>query len=164
MRYVSIPGYAKEYRISEEGVVQSKRRNGKWVALNTRIERSSLKVKLYTSDGKRHSKAVKSLMRDCFLGGPKEGYRLTNINGMISDCSIYNLKWVKQSQLRKIHGRKSRKPVIKVDRYGAPLAYYSSIHEAAAENYVSIACVSRRCNKVIKDPFRYMDFDFKFER
>lgn len=164
MRYVSIPGYAKEYRISEEGIIQSKRRNGKWATVKARVERSQLQVKLYRKDGTRHSRSVKSLMRDCFLGGPREGYRLTNANSMISDCSIYNLKWVKQSQLHKIHGHKSRKPVVKVDRYGAPLAYYSSIHEAAAKNYVSIACVSRRCNKVIKDPFRYLDFDFKFER
>ena len=164
MRYVSIPGYAREYRISEEGVVQSKRRNGKWVEVKTRVERSSLQVKLYRANGTRHSVAVKSLMRDFFLGGVREGYRLTNSNGMISDCSIYNLKWVEQSQLHKIHGRKSRKPVVKVDRYGAQLAHYSSIREAAADNYVSIACVSRRCNNVIKDPFRYLDFDFKFER
>lgn len=164
MRYVTISGYAKEYRINEEGVVESKRRNGEWKEVQARVERSSLQIKLYRADGTRHSLAVKSLMRDCFLGGKKLGYRLTNANGMISDCSIYNLKWVKQSELHKIHGRKSRKPVVKLDKFGGILAYYSSMHEAASENYVSVAAVSRRCNNAIKDPFRYLDFTFKFER
>lgn len=162
--WVMIHGYARPYRINEDGVIQSKSLGGNWHDLKTHVEKSSLKVKLYRKDGTRHSLAVKSLMRDTFLGGPRDGYCLTNANGMISDCSVYNLKWVKRNELRKLHGHKSRKPVVKIDRYGKVLEHYRSVKEAAKKNYLCIASVSRRCNRIIKDPFRYLDFDFRFER
>lgn len=164
MRYVSIPGYAKEYRISEEGVVQRKRPNGSWTNVAPSMERSALYVKLRRDDGTRHSKSVRSLMRDAFFGGPRKGYCLTSANGMKYDCSLYNLRWKRIQEARATCGRMKRKPVVKINRQGEVVEFYGSIVEAAKKNYVSTASVSRRCNQELDDPFGCFDFTFEFER
>lgn len=164
MEYREIKGYKYPYRISEEGKITKKLRSGKWISISAHIDRSALRVKLINPDGSRKTVAVKSLMRDLFFGGKRTGMCLTQKNGMISDCSVYNLKWVPRYSVNTTRCNKTRVPVEKIDEQGNVLDVYKSMTEAAAKNYVCISSVSHRCSNKVANPFKTFGFSFRYAR
>lgn len=163
MEYRYIKGYKNPYRISDQGVLEKKLSNGKWKIIKPSLVSNILRVKLVRPDGSRHHVTVRALMRDYFMGGERKGMCVTCRNNMQTDCALENLIFVPRYCAATSGAGENRKPVAKVDKYGAVLEVYRSIREAAKKNYMSESSVSERCHNKIKDPFKRCYYSFKFE-
>ena len=160
-----IEGYLYDYQINDLGQIRKVNPDGSIIMLKpvknkeTGIYSTSLRV----AKNKRKRVAVKYLMDEVFFGGyaKKNGLCITHKNGIQTDCSKYNLKFVKQSQLGKMY-KNAEKRVVKVDKMGRMIEFYASCKEAAEKNFISPTAVYNRVNNKVKHPFRLDGYTYKF--
>lgn len=160
-----IPGYRIPYRISETGRVQ--RYDGSaWIDLATRLgdHGKRVVVTLRRPDGTAQMTPVTHLMANAFMGGLRKGQAVIHKNGLKSDNELVNLQIVTQKQATELSRRANRRPVVKVNRKGEILAVYSSAEEAAKKEHYCAATIRARCNRLIKNPWKTSDINFRWER
>lgn len=92
-----------------------------------------------------------------------EGYVLAHKNGCAGDCAVENLHYITRHELGKQSGGNGRKSVEKISKTGEVLDLYKSLTEAAEKSYVSRGTVFKHCSGKVKNPFRLMDFTFRYE-
>ena len=163
MEYREIHGYKYLYRVWDEGFVEMLGKRGEWKRLKqTKIYGTHGIVYAFRfakTDGGRHMKRKKKTVWEAFRGPVPEGYQ---VNGRYSnaDCSLENLFIAKRGLQDK---DRYRRPVAMYDRDGNIVEVYKSVKEAAEKNYMSPLAVRRRCNRKIKDPFFWYEYDFRYD-
>lgn len=164
MKYRYIEGFKFRYRISDRGTVEKEIAPGEWKPLIPYVHRSSAWVKLRRENAPSKSCRIMSLMRDYFMGGPRQGMRVARKSVSILDCSLKNLHWVPVGKIADRAHREHKKAVSKIDREGNVLATYPSVTEAAKKNYLSLMCIVRRCQSKIQNPYELIGYTFRYER
>lgn len=169
-RWVNLDGYMFEYRIGDAGTVQRKRADGSWRTMKTWFQRphrhigaGKLVVKLTVSKGVAVRYDVDRLVEAAFMPPRPEGYVLAHKNGCAGDCAVENLHYITRHALGKLSGGNGRRSIEKISKTGEVLDLYKSLTEAAEKNYVHRATVYKHCNGKIQNPFKYLDFSFRYE-
>jgi len=163
---IPIKNLGFEYRIGDMGDVQKQMPDGTWVTISPYKSKQHklLYVHLRMADGKRKAFPVTYLMDETFFGGYGRKHRLcrTHKNGMVTDCSKYNIIFVTPTELnlKNLH-RHLR--VVKLDADGKILAHYSSATEAAEANYMSRNAMYNRLHNKIRNPLKVDGCIYKFE-
>lgn len=163
MEYREIHGYKYLYRACDDGFVEMLSKKGEWKRLKeTKIHCRSgatYAFRFAKTDGGRYLKSTKKTIWEAFRGPVPDGYQ---VNGRHSntDCSLGNLFIAKRGLQDK---DRYRRPVAMYDRDGNVVAVYGSVKEAAEKNYMEPAAVRRRCNKKMKDPFLWYQYDFRYD-
>lgn len=165
-----IDGYFWPYRINDMGEVQRQTRLDEWTPIKSFLVRHKkgysygrLCVRMKFADGKWANVFVKNLMIDAFFGGRKDGDMYTFRNGMSSDCSRYNLVRTNEKKVGEKTGGASRRAVEKVDKRGRVVALYSSVTEAAEENYISRKSIWMRCTNRVRNPYLLDGYTYRYE-
>ena len=162
-----INGYFWPYRINEMGDVERQIDDDEWVSIHPFItwnkHRGRLFVRRKSADGKWLNVVVKNLMIDAFFGGRKPGDMYAHRNGMISDCSVYNLVKTNLKKVGQTTGGGNRRAIEKVDKNGQVVALYSSVTEAAEKNFISRKAIWLRCKKRLKDPYMLDGCTYRYE-
>lgn len=162
----AIPGYDGWYEISIDGEVRSwranksnnKRANEPYIMNPQRRKNGSCHVML-----NRKNVKISHLMAITWMGGIPKGMYVKHKNKNVMDNSLYNLEFVTPKDFYKTSARGTRRPVFKIDKDGNILELYSSVTEAAKQNYLSVQRVIDRCKNRMKNPFSYADFTFMYE-
>lgn len=89
-----------------------------------------------------------------------KGYCIIHKNGNKSDNCLANLKMVTVSETA--IKPSARKPVAKIDENENIIEIYPSIGEAAKKNFISYNAVLRRCQKLIDNPFKRLNYNFMY--
>ena len=168
-----IPGFDGLYEISRHAEVRSWRMpGGKHAAgarakepriLTPNISRKKdnhryLSISLLTEDGRRASFSVKRLMRDIWMGGPREGMVVRIIDGNHENCSLHNLEYATPAKGIQKFNDTQRRPVAKRSINHEIVAYYKSVREAADKNFITQSAMSKRIKrKIVADGF-YFEF------
>ena len=164
--WVAIEGYKYPYRINEEARVQ-KYDKGKWIDLSTKLRKGNQAVSVWMRgvNGEEMYVSLTRLMAEAFMGGRRPGYNIIHKNGVKQDCYLDNLEFIKNEDSgKKFGGLARRMPVLKVDRNGEILAAYKNAKEAAKENFMFEDNVKRHCRGAIKNPFKFNDFTFVYDK
>ena len=158
-----IDGFVRPYRINDMGVVQSYY-NKKWRTMTPQLgTRSRATVHFEREDGTRKAMPISRMMADAFMGGQREGMCIVHKDGDKLNNCLWNLKFEPQKKASSRGGRARRKPVVKIDRDGNELEIYPSAVAAAKDNFISPSAVTARCRGERKQPFRQLDWDFRYE-
>lgn len=162
LEYREIHGYKYLYRVWDEGFVEMLSKKGEWKRLREirrNIRGGYYVFRFVKEDGTPYMKSTKKTIWEAFRGPVPEGWQ---VNGRCSstDCSLGNLFISKRGMQDR--GR-YRRPVAMYDREGNVVAVYGSVKEAAEKNYMSPIAVRRRCNRKIKDPFLWYEYDFRYD-
>lgn len=164
-----IKGYYYPYRINEDGKVEVQR-NNKWYPVSPYVWRrkdcmyGDLMIHMRRADGGRTHKRVKHLMAQAFYGKSGPGVMVSLKNGAITDCSLTNIEFTDRKKAAERAGRASfRTSIEKVDRDGNVVALYSSMAEAARENFVSRKSIWMRCKGKVKNPYDLDGYDYRYE-
>lgn len=168
-----IPEFDGWYEINAEGDIRSWRNH-----FGGRLEtprllkqartgrgRCELAVLLRDNDGKRARRYVHKLMADVFLGGTPKGMIAYHKDGCTTNNHLYNIGFTTNRKLSVTNGKKARrKPILKVDKDGNILDVYSSMKEASEKCYIGREQIRRHIKKMIKDPFKFQDYTFRYDR
>lgn len=165
VEYREIHGYKYIYRACDEGFVEMLWKKGEWKRLK---ERKSIRAgkgnpqymfRFAKKEGGVCYRSAKKVIWEAFRGPVPEGWQVSGRYSS-SDCSLSNLFLTRKGD----NGRwRYRRPVAMYDRKGNVVAVYSSVKEAAEKNYMSPLAVRRRCNRKMKDPFLWYDYDFRYD-
>ena len=168
-----IPEFNGWYEINAEGDIRSWRSN-----LGTRLEkprllkpartgrgRCELAVLLVGNDGKRARRYVHKMMADVFYGGTPKGKVAYHKDGCTTNNHVYNIGFITNKELAKMQGGKyNRRVILKVDKNGTILEVYSSMKDAAEKCYIGREQIRRHIKKILKDPFKFQDYTFRYDR
>lgn len=167
-----IPGYDGWYEINTEGQIRSWKNYGHAKRKTPKILRQvvdkvgrayvSLSLRPCVSQWEKVSRLVVST----FLGEIPDGAFVYHKNGDTLDNSVGNLGVASSEEAYvKMNKRgKNRRCVFKIDRNGEVLDIYPTVQEAARKNFLSSGAVTMHCRKQIKNPFRYLDFTFCYDK
>lgn len=162
--YKSIPNMRFEYRIGDMADVQRKMPNGEWQTIKPFMSKHNkvLYINLWFTDTLRKPIPVIRLMDTYFFDGyaRKNHLNITHKNHVRTDCSVYNLVFVDDVQLRNMY--KANKRVVKVDRNGQAVEYYKSCAEAAKRNFISKTAVHNRCTNKLQNPWLLDGYNYQF--
>ena len=163
--YKSIPNMRFEYRVGDMADVQRKMPDGTWHTLKPFMSKKNKRVyiTLWFSETVRKPVTLVRLMDAMFFDSyaTKHKMSITHKNKVKTDCSIYNLVFVPREEFGK-NNQNSAKRVVKIDKDGNSVAYYSSCKEAASKNFISTTAVYNRVNNKVKYPFRFDGFNYQF--
>ena len=163
--YKSIPNMRFEYRVGDMADVQRKMQDGTWHTLKPFMSKKNKRVyiTLWFSETVRKPVTLVRLMDAMFFDSyaTKHKMSITHKNKVKTDCSIYNLVFVPREEFGK-NNQNSAKRVVKIDKDGNSVAYYSSCKEAASKNFISTTAVYNRVNNKVKYPFRFDGFNYQF--
>lgn len=129
-----IEGYKYPYRINRKGVVQKRKKDGKWHPLSIHKDAKGYnRVCLKMVEGRQQRRMVSTLLYEHF--GP-------NAEGA---------------------NRPREVPVEMIDKDGRVLKEYPSLAAAAFDNHFTVASVYQRCKGNIKHPFKHYDVSFRYK-
>lgn len=170
MVWKQIDGYRYAYRISEDGEVQRKMPDGKWIALTPWLSRGGgsgagkyLFVKMAVNPAGHKRVPVVRLMEGRFIRPRRPGEVVSYRDGLAQNCARWNLYHTTHEELNKRLGGGLRRSVEKIDQAGNVLELYRSVDEAARANYLSRGCINRRCLGRVKEPFALTGYSFRYE-
>lgn len=163
MRWKMVPGYGDRYRVSDTGIVQHLSVRGQWREVKPYLNYQA-RVHMFREDGTRTVAIVARLVAELWMGGIPEGYCVVHRNGSKFDNDVTNLKIVPKGEASRLSAGSKRRAVEKVDKNGNVVAVYRSVTEAAKKNYLAQSAVSGRCLGTVKNPFKYDDYTYRFER
>ena len=145
--------------------VQRKMPDGTWHTLKPFMSKKNKRVyiTLWFSETVRKPVTLVRLMDAMFFDSyaTKHKMSITHKNKVKTDCSIYNLVFVPREEFGK-NNQNSAKRVVKIDKDGNSVAYYSSCKEAASKNFISTTAIYNRVNNKVKYPFRFDGFNYQF--
>lgn len=166
-----IEGYYWPYRVHESGAVERLLASGRWrpvkpyMCIKPGESCGKLMIHMRLPDGRYKNVAVKNLVIDTFLGGRKPGDVYMHRNRMTSDCSVHNLFKTTEAEVGKRCGGGTKRSIEKIDRDGNVIDLYSSVTEAAKQNFIPRRSIWLRCtNKIKGDPFELTGFSYRYER
>ena len=144
-----IPGFPG-YEICADGNIRKQTAKG-YRPMSVRISRNQHIVCL-TRDGKQRTFKLRSLLGRTFLRPLRKGEVYTHKNGDTLDDVATNICIMTQSELSRWVGKQGtrRRAVEKVDEQGEVLDVYRSARQAAEKNFISLMCVTDRCNGKMK--------------
>lgn len=151
------------YRVSDQGEVQKQLKNGEWRTIKPYPYSGQLRIQLWLDDKNWKRVQVSKLVVDAFMGGTPPGKMRVHKNGSKWDNAVENIIFLTPAQVAKRHRPGNSTPVLKVDRNGEVVAVYRTQVEAAKANFISQQSISKRCNKLIDDPYRLDGFNYVFE-
>ena len=158
-----IEGYAYPYRISDEGEAQKQLENGTWKTIRPYYYNGQYRVHLRRLDGTVARPSVSGLVADHFMGGTPPGMCRVHKNGMKTDNAVENIIFMTRQQMGSYSRPGNATPVVKVNKRGQVVGMYSSQVEAAEANFISQQAVSRRCNGLVRHPYRLDGHNYMFE-
>lgn len=169
MTWRDIEGYRFPYQINQDGEVRRVLPDGNFQTLKPWMMKGGggssgvqLFVKLAVLPEGHKRVPVVRLMEGRFIRRRRPGEVVSYRNGIHSDCSAKNLYCVTHAQINKKNRSRARS-VEKIGPDGEVLDLYISVQEAAKKSFVSRKCVTDRCMKRIKDPFKAFGFSFRYE-
>lgn len=167
-----IPGYNGKYQASVDGNVRRVYKSGK-TRLMTPYRKSSAKAKKIlrdrlfvklTKDGISKEVPMLRVMVSTYFGAVPEGKVPYHKNKIVTDNFAANIGFIDRVTLGKMTGAMSKRiPVVKIDRQGEEVAFYTSAREAARENNMSYQTVLDRCNNKVKRPFELDGHNYQFD-
>lgn len=163
MAWKMVEGFGDRYRVSETGIVQHLSKRGKWQEVKPFLNYQA-KVHMFREDGTRTVRPVARMVAESWMGGIPEGYCVVHRNGLKFDNDVTNLKLVPRGEACRMSCGSKRRSVEKVDKDGNVVALYRSVTEAARKNYMTQSAVSGRCLGYVKNPWKYDDYTYRFER
>lgn len=143
--WAEVKGFGSRYRVSSDGEVQRRKRNGEWTGVTPAVKHGRVCVAMIADGGRRQYVAVSRLMAEAFLGGVGPDQCVIHRNTMKLDCSLHNLQVVPKRVQAGINGRCNRRAVLKIGADGDIVEVYPSAREAARREYVSETAMRRRC-------------------
>ena len=163
--YKSIPNMRFEYRVGDMADVQRKMPDGTWHTLKPFMSKKNKRmyITMWFSETVRKPVTLVRLMDAMFFDSyaTKHKMSITHKNKVKTDCSIYNLLFVRREEFGK-NNQNSAKRVVKIDKDGNSVAYYNSCKEAASKNFISTTAVYNRVNNKVKYRFRFDGFNYQF--
>ena len=141
-----IPGFEGKYQVNTEGSVARMLPSGKRRLLKA-SRRSSKDKKYYVYlylNGKRHQISLLHIVSRTFLGPAPKGYVAYYKNECASESHINNIGYMSRKEYNRKIGKKGKRSVCKIDKYGEIVDYYPSISEAAKQNNYSCSGISER--------------------
>lgn len=163
MRLSLIHGYRFLYRVSDQGVVQKQLPSGEWRTIKAYPYSGQWRVHLWLDEKAWKRVQVSKLVADAFMGGTPDGMLRVHKNGMLSDNSVENIKFMSREEAATTHRPWNSRPVVKLDSNGDVVEFYPSQSAAARANHISQAAISKRCLCLVDDPRRLDGFDYIFE-
>ena len=158
-----VPGFNGAYQASTYGRVRKvDQETGKCRILQGsdqskwRSKRAtSTLVQMRLPDGRMVRRALLTLVAITFFDVP-EGSCPVHKSSMHSDNSVDNIMILPQCELgRRFGARGNRMVVAKIAPNGDVLEFYSSARAAARANFLDVKSVTNRCNRTVKNDFRY---------
>ena len=153
LNWKDIPGYEGVYQASLMGAIRRLRKS-KEPRLLTPYKKSTKKKKLGTTYDHHYVKLsgnelpVHKIIYITFMGAIPEGHCILHKNGVVHENFLQNLMLVSRKELGDLTGsRARRKPVVKIDKFGNIVNFYSSAKVAARDNYMSYQAIGNRCNE-----------------
>lgn len=157
-KWKTIKEFEGIYRVSNDGLVQSKRnKNGKivtatWRNLSINDRGNYLFVVLY-KDKKRYQLSVHRLVAETFIPNPENKSQVNHKNGNKHDNRVENLEWATQSEnmqhcIHVLHpdlNAKKRRPVIQKDGQGKVVKIWGSIASASRALNIGRANIINCC-------------------
>ena len=167
-----IPGYDGKYQASVDGNVRRVYLSGK-TKLMTPYRKSSVKAKKIlrdrlfvklTKDGVSKEVPMLSVMVSTYFGAVPEGKVPYHKNKIVTDNFVANIGFIDRVTLGKMTGAMARRrPVVKINRQGEIVDFYTSAREAARKNNMSYQTVLDRCNNKVKKPFELDGHNYQFD-
>ena len=150
--WIPIPGFPP-YEIRADGKIRKPSAKKGYRLMSVRVFRGHHIVSL-TRNGKAGTFRLRSLLGRSFLRPLRKGEVYTHRNGDTLDDIASNICIMTQAELSRKIGKSStrRRPVEKIDKGGKVLGAYRSARQAAKENFMSLMCVTNRCNGKVKAP------------
>lgn len=167
MTWIDIPGYFYHYQINDLGQVRKETAPGTYREIKGQLmtSGSTFRVVRLTVNPKQYRRVlVTALMRDAFLGGKREGYRVIHRNGATTDDELCNLEMITDYAAghRRVNNRRG---VVKIDRHGNELAFYPSIQEAGRREHMGQKAIIARCKGRLKrNEFSLCEFSFRYDQ
>ena len=120
----------------------------------------------FYANGRHYERPLHRVIALTFLGKTPDGMVSYHKNGVLTDNRAENIGFVSRSELGRMTGRMSggRKAVVKVDRNGKEIEIYPSAKDAAKRNYMSYHAMLNRLGGKVKEPFRWGDFNFRYDK
>ena len=167
----NIPGFNGKYQVSRSGDIRRVYKSGKIRLLtpykkNNRTARRRLFIGLTDNNGIKREYTLMKIVALAFGKTPPDEMVLYHINGEVTDNRIDNIGFITRKDLGKITGADSnkKKAVFKVNAAGETIEVYRSARMAAKANHYSYQAVLDRCHGKIKNPFKWDDYTFQFEK
>ena len=144
-----IPGFPG-YEICADAKIRKQTAKG-YKMMSVRVFRGHNIVSL-SRGGRQRTFRLRSLVGRTFLRPLRKGEVYTHKNGDTLDDVATNICIMNQSELSRRVGKRGtrRRAVEKVDEQGEVLDAYRSARQAADKNYISLMCVTNRCNGKMK--------------
>jgi len=147
----------EDYMISNKGEVMSFKQSKNGKLMKPSIDKDGyLEVGIRDFYGKRKYFRVHRLVAIHFIPNPKMLELVNHRDGVVSNNNVDNLEWVTASGNtlhsfrclgRKGHNGGTNKRIKKIDKKSNKLIReYSSIHEAASDNHITVQAISRCLN------------------
>ena len=138
-----IPGFS-DYQASNEGRIRNKKTEN---ILLPAERKKSLVVNVKKDGCRANAYTISSLVWKAFKGEVPKGMKISHISVDINDNNINNLALVTQADMNR--RRRNRKPVARMDKEGN-ITEYGSIQEAAKENYIGVAAITKALTGKLK--------------
>jgi hypothetical protein len=121
-------------------------------------------VKLTDANGKSRDVPVLTIMVAVWLNGGKPGLTPYHINGNLDDNNVNNIGFTTRKRLGSMTGASAkRRPVMKIDKQGQIVDFYSSAREAGRRNFMSYQAVIDRCHGKIKNPYALDGYTYLYD-
>lgn len=152
------------YRVSDQGEVQKQLPSGKWKTLKAYPYSGQWRLQMWVDEKNWKRVQVSKLVVDAFMGGTPPGMLRVHRNGMKHDNAVENIVFMSRAKAAKQHRPGNSRPVLKVDKRGRVVAIYRSQSEAAKANFITQQAISKRCHRLVKDPYRLDGYNYIFEK
>lgn len=162
MSWRKIEGFRFPYRVSDSGIIQ--KHDGKsWVEIHPLKHGRTAKVRFRTNDGGFVTRSVGRIVWEKFIGPVPQGMVVQVKNGFRRDCAVENLRLTTVTEISHLRRNPQSKTVLKMDKKGNVVAFYSSAADAARANYCSESAMRSHCAGLVEDDYRMDGYKYRYE-
>lgn len=164
MRWMPVPGFEKEYMISDTGAVHSIRRN---LILKPKIDRYGYPAVLLTKPGVRKYTTVHRLVAETFIPNPLHKHTVNHKDENKLNNNASNLEWMTVrencsygTRTQRMAKSKCKRPVIGYMPDGST-ANFDGVKQASRETGLAHSQITRCCKRLTPNThgivWRYAD-------
>lgn len=172
LNWRAVPGYDGWYEASVDGEIRSWRNAGHGrrkepkLLLPSFSKRRMQYTVVLTKNKEKRTYPVIRVVAMAFYGAIMPNMMVYHKNGDIGDNSLNNIAIREKNRAYREINKNShqRKPVLKVDKDGEIIDAYKSVEDAARKNFMCNYQITCHCNKKVKNPFKFMDYTFRWDR